>query len=75
MPSKKYRFTKEIKLDDEKNTLVEEEFSETNKIRIHHKTSQNKKLDSILEKIEQRFFSGTNSALKVFRCFDINNSG
>lgn len=80
LPSKKHRFANELKLDDEnksikENTLGEEEFSETSKIRTHHKTSQNKKLDSILEKIEQRFFSGTNSALEVFRCFDKDNSG
>ena len=83
MPSKKNRFGKEelLKFEEENQTRSEKfKFSEENSsqmsgIQKHHRTTEDKKMDSILEKIERRFFCGTNTALKVFRCFDPNNSG
>ena len=45
------------------------------KVKHHHRSTENKKLESILQKIEAKFFSGTNTALKVFRSFDIDNDG
>lgn len=85
MPSKKRRFGGDTTPFE--NTIVIEEgqvqkteddkssVSDIMKVKHHHRSTENKKLESILQKIEDKFFSGTNTALKVFRSFDIDNDG
>lgn len=82
IPSKKKRFNKDF-LKGSNSTegdILLTEFSEKSasdlfKVKRHHRTTENKQLQSILQKIEEKYFSGTNTALKIFRSFDIDNDG
>lgn len=81
MPSKNKRYEKEsVPLEIEENILAEEDLTkekdeEFDGIRNYHKTTDNKSMNSIFEKIEMKYFSGKNTALKVYREFDTDNDG
>ena len=81
MPSKSKRYCKEypIKTVEDENfkfSDFDESTSDLMKVKHHHRTTENKKLDAILQQVENKFFlSSTNTALKVFRLFDLDNDG
>lgn len=81
MPSKNKRYEKEsVPSEIEEKMLTEEDPTkekddEFDEIRNYHKTTDNKSMNPIFEKIEMKFFSGKNTALKVYREFDTDNDG